>query len=96
MTISVRYINRHKSGESTTLEEVEVAKIWSQEVDRSKLCWLSATAATLTNESWLVRSIRLTASHVNSGQQTVTGPVLENGFNHFEAVCVYRWNQRVE
>ncbi|EYB99826.1 hypothetical protein Y032_0119g791 [Ancylostoma ceylanicum] len=79
------------------LEGVEVAKIWSRQVDGSKLCWLPATAATLANESWRVGSIRSTASHVNSGQQTVTGPALESGFkDHFEAICVYRWNQRAE
>ncbi|EYC15626.1 hypothetical protein Y032_0036g3257 [Ancylostoma ceylanicum] len=32
-------------------QRVEVAKIWSWEVDRSKLCWLPAKAATLANES---------------------------------------------
>ncbi|EYC07784.1 hypothetical protein Y032_0069g392 [Ancylostoma ceylanicum] len=97
MTIPVRYINRHKSDESPVLERVEVAKIWSWEVDRSKLCWLPATPVTLVNESWRVRSIRSTTSHVNSGQQTVTGPLLENGIkDHFETICVYRWNQCAE
>ncbi|EYC10925.1 hypothetical protein Y032_0053g2373 [Ancylostoma ceylanicum] len=82
---------------SPVLERVKVARSWSREVDRSKLCWLHAMAATLANESWRVSSIRSTASHVNSGQQTVTGPVLENGFkDHFETICVYRWNQRAE
>ncbi|EYB99680.1 hypothetical protein Y032_0120g883 [Ancylostoma ceylanicum] len=91
------YINRHKGDESPVLEEVKVAKIWSREVDRSKLCWLPATAATLANEPWRVRSIRSTASHVNLGQQTVTDPVLENGLKeHFETICVYHWNQRAE
>ncbi|EYC22558.1 hypothetical protein Y032_0017g3422 [Ancylostoma ceylanicum] len=81
----------------SVLEEVKLTKIWSRKVDRSKLCWLPATAATLANESWRVRSIRSTTSHVNSGQQTVTGPVLENGFeDHFETIWVYRWNQRAE
>ncbi|EYC13046.1 hypothetical protein Y032_0045g1235 [Ancylostoma ceylanicum] len=96
MTIPAWYTNRHKSDESPAPEGV-VAKIWSREVDRSKLCWLSATAATLANTFWRVRSIRSTASHVNSGQQTVTGPVLENGFkDHFETICADRWNQRAE
>ncbi|EYC38217.1 hypothetical protein Y032_0732g1911 [Ancylostoma ceylanicum] len=49
MTIPVRYIKRHKSGESSALERVEVAKIWSPEVDRSKSCWLPATVATLAD-----------------------------------------------
>ncbi|EYB84554.1 hypothetical protein Y032_0314g2230 [Ancylostoma ceylanicum] len=38
--------------------------------------------ATLANESWRVRSIRSSASHVNSGQQNVKGPVLENRFKN--------------
>ncbi|EYC15876.1 hypothetical protein Y032_0035g3017 [Ancylostoma ceylanicum] len=67
MTIPARYINRHKSDESPVLEGVEVAKVWSPEVDRSKLCWLPATAATVAKVSLRVRSIRSTASHVNSG-----------------------------
>ncbi|EYC21978.1 hypothetical protein Y032_0018g3642 [Ancylostoma ceylanicum] len=76
MTIPVRYTNRHKSDKSPFPEAVKVTKIWSPEVDRSKRCWLSATAAALANKSWRVRSIRSTASHVNTGQQTVTDPFL--------------------
>ncbi|EYC09765.1 hypothetical protein Y032_0059g3036 [Ancylostoma ceylanicum] len=67
MTIPARYFNRHKSDESPVLEGVEVAKIWSPEMDRSKLCRPPATAATLANASLRVRSIRSTASHVSSG-----------------------------
>ncbi|EYB84177.1 hypothetical protein Y032_0322g2456 [Ancylostoma ceylanicum] len=97
MTISKRYTNRHKGDGSPVLEGVEVAKLWSREVDRSKLCRLPDTAATLANESWRMRSIRSTAPHVNSSQQTATGPVLENGFkDRFERIYVYRRNQRAE
>ncbi|EYC28310.1 hypothetical protein Y032_0008g84 [Ancylostoma ceylanicum] len=63
-----------KGDECIVLEAVEVAKIWSRGADRSNLCWLPATAATLASESWRVRSTRSTASHVNSGQPTVTDP----------------------
>ncbi|EYC20895.1 hypothetical protein Y032_0020g123 [Ancylostoma ceylanicum] len=48
------YINTRKSDESSVLEGVEVTKPWSWEAERSKLCWLPATAATLANESRLV------------------------------------------
>ncbi|EYC12019.1 hypothetical protein Y032_0048g1565 [Ancylostoma ceylanicum] len=48
--------------------QVEVAKIWSRKVDRSKLCWLPVTAAMSANESWRARSIRSTALHVNPGE----------------------------
>ncbi|EYB84650.1 hypothetical protein Y032_0312g2163 [Ancylostoma ceylanicum] len=41
-TIPVSYTNRHKTDESLFLKGVEVSKIWSQEVDRSKLCYVAA------------------------------------------------------
>ncbi|EYC35461.1 hypothetical protein Y032_1049g3491 [Ancylostoma ceylanicum] len=52
MTIPARHTSMHKSDGSPVLEGVEVAKIWSPDVDRSMMCWPPATAATLANESW--------------------------------------------
>ncbi|EYB84546.1 hypothetical protein Y032_0314g2225 [Ancylostoma ceylanicum] len=117
MTTPARYINRHKRDESPVLERVEVAKIWSREVDPSlDQAWirqpaqlgskLQAVLAARHGFNVDQRVLTCPIDKINgftrqfgsaNCYKPLTGPVLKNGFkDHFEAICVYRWNQRAE
>lgn len=62
----------------TGLEGSKISISRSKEAERSQLCWLSVTAATLANKTFPIRTTDNTACHDNIVQQADTDPIPKN------------------